>query len=301
MTGSGSYSISLAGKKLLVVWKGKRSLDILTSLYGAGVHFSSHEAVGPHFRISAGKPEEEIELYRGDRLLYLGPSEGAAAEILLDSTAHDLAYSFNSGPLLHAAAVSRNCCGILMPGDSGSGKSTLVAWLASKGWNYLTDEMAGIETGTRVIHGLYRSLHLRTPVWAFLGRVIYQRGASVGRGGYRTQRGFIVPIETINPGNTCQNPILQLIIFPKYVQGVRLAIGPLSIAQTTSRLMGCLVNVRNLPDHGLSEIVRLARETPAYALTYGKLDRVSSAIETLLDRSAAESRIKRDRANALHS
>ena len=32
--------------------------------------------------------------------------------------------------------------------------------------------------------------------------------------------------------------------------------------------MQCLVNARNLPDHGFAEVVRLAREVPAHAALF---------------------------------
>src|SRR5436190_21414781 len=43
--------------------------------------------------------------------------------------------------IFHAAALSYQERGLLLCGKSGSGKSTLAAWLTSKGYQYLTDEV----------------------------------------------------------------------------------------------------------------------------------------------------------------
>lgn len=44
------------------------------------------------------------------------------------------------------------------------------------------------------------------------------------------------------------------------------------------RLLGSLVNARNLPRHGASEVVRLAREIPAYSLSYSGFEQLGASL-----------------------
>jgi hypothetical protein len=45
--------------------------------------------------------------------------------------------------------------------------------------------------------------------------------------------------------------------------------------------MQTLVNARNLPEHGFSEITRLVRHIPAYVMRYGSFDQITHSVEQL--------------------
>ncbi|NJN95931.1 MAG: hypothetical protein HC875_18395 [Anaerolineales bacterium] len=47
--------------------------------------------------------------------------------------------------------------------------------------------------------------------------------------------------------------------------------------------MQCLINARNLPEHGFPEIVRLAALAPAYKISYAHFDQIGGQIEMLLN------------------
>jgi len=70
-------------------------------------------------------------------------------------------------------------------------------------------------------------------------------------------------------------------IFPRYQPDVEFALRPISKAQAGLALMECLINARNLPGHGLSEIARLAQVAPAYKLSYANFDQIGERIEAL--------------------
>jgi len=55
---------------------------------------------------------------------------------------------------------------------------------------------------------------------------------------------------------------LSLIIFPQYLPGGDFTTRSLSKAETGLELMQCLINARNLPEHGFPEVVRLAKRVP---------------------------------------
>lgn len=221
-----------------------------------------------------------------ESLLYRGESAGTAAAMLLDCIVHDLVDDCLVGPVYHAAAVSYRGRGILMPGMSGAGKTTLSAWLAGKGWDYLSDEIACVERGSMKMEAFYRSLHLRTPIAAPLRQLIPAAcagpGPGNGRGIYRSAQGLILPIDHVHPANRYHLPRVRLIVFPRYLPGAGGECPRLSPARACSRLMACAVNVRNLPDHGLDAVAELARRVPAYALIYDRLDHLESRLSNLL-------------------
>ena len=288
MTTRGTCAIDFAGTRLAISWEGGASLALLNALSLTQSAPAAGNGANSHFRLISAENGERVRLYRGDQLLYRGQSEGEAAGILLDCAVTDLADGCRIGPMFHAAAVSFCGHGILLPGGSGSGKTTLAAWLASKGWDYLSDEIACIAQGSMQIQAFYRSLHLRLPIAPPLQQLIAAvekyGDSSAGPRLYSGPQGVIVPIELIHPHNIYHTPELQMIVFPNYVPDADGEFIRLSQAQACVRMMGLAVNVRNLPGHGLAEISRLARRVPVYALIYGRLDRVEDEMEALLDK-----------------
>ncbi len=63
--------------------------------------------------------------------------------------------------ILHAATVAKDGKGVIISAPSGSGKSTLCAYLASQGWQLLSDELALIDVKTMNLHGLGRPISLK--------------------------------------------------------------------------------------------------------------------------------------------
>jgi hypothetical protein len=285
MTDTGTRVISFAGTRLVIAWEGRSAGAILNALCLADSTPAPGNDADPHFWLSSAQPDAAVCLHCRDRRLYEGPLAGVAAEILLDCMVHDLAAGCRIGPLFHAAAASYGGRGLLLPGQTGSGKTTLAAWLASRGWGYLTDEIACIEQGSQEIQAFHRALHLREPLCASVERLIAAAIESLdsacGLRAYRSSRGVIVPIEYIRPNNIYHTPEVRLIVFPQYLADADGELIRLSPAQACTRLMGCTVNVRNLSGHGLDEISRLARGTPAYALSYGRLEHLADQIAAL--------------------
>lgn len=62
---------------------------------------------------------------------------------------------------LHACVMEYNGQGVLLPADSGTGKSSLAAGLIQRGWRYLSDELALIDSRTRVVHPFPKALCIK--------------------------------------------------------------------------------------------------------------------------------------------
>ena len=94
----------------------------------------------------------------------------------------------------------------------------------------------------------------------------------------------LIPPTLFSPNTTLSEPPLRLIIFPHYQAGSNFELQQLSKAQAGLELMQCLINARNLPDHGFSEITRLTRTVPAYKMTYASFSQVGPHIFLLLEK-----------------
>jgi len=93
-------------------------------------------------------------------------------------------------------------------------------------------------------------------------------------------------ITWITPGNLgakiCLHASPQLLLFPQFKQNSDLHIVPMSTGQAAFALLQNLANARNLPDRGFRLTVELARNVPAYRVTYSDETAVSRWIHTQL-------------------
>ncbi|WP_434363017.1 HprK-related kinase A [Parasalinivibrio latis] len=63
--------------------------------------------------------------------------------------------------IVHAAVVAKNGKAVIICAPSGSGKSTLCAYLVSRGWKLLSDELALVDHNTLTVEGLNRPMNLK--------------------------------------------------------------------------------------------------------------------------------------------
>ncbi len=236
----------------------------------------------PHvtFQLSHHMQPYSLEVSRGKSQLYHGDSLPTVAEILLGDSCYHLVDKSQNGLLFHAAGVEKNGQGILMPGSIGAGKSTLTAWLLTQGCNYLSDELTYIPTGSEIMHCFARPLNLKPPARPVLHPYVDISQPS-------DQILSSPAVDLVSPllfkaSSIFSQPPLSLIIFPHYQADSDFALRPLSKAQAGLALMQCLVNARNLSQHGFPEITSLVARVPAYQLQYTHFDQINDSIEQLL-------------------
>ncbi|MFC1681474.1 hypothetical protein ACFL1S_06800 [Pseudomonadota bacterium] len=240
--------------------------------------------------VSTGAPAVKFRLHRvdgkmtllkGSKYLYQGNDEAALATILIRETIRSLIDQNADGLALHAAALSRNGKGILLPGRSGCGKTSLSTWLASRGFNYLTDEYVFIGNNTNTIQAFARPPNVKV-------RGIeeaLQRFFDMNKHEGQTLKGkqvAMIPTRLLNPGNKRECPSVDLILFPDFKKNSSFRLEELSKAQLGLALMESLVNARNLVGHGLGEVTRLARTSTSYRLKYGAFDQLGEAFDRIL-------------------
>lgn len=206
--------------------------------------------------------------------------EAVLAERWLGDACYHLADRSQGGLLLHAAALTWQGRGLILPGVSGTGKTTLTAWLLTQGFDYLTDELVFIPAGADTLQVFTRPLNLKANVSAALAQFVDIEGQAESI--LSSSTSLLVPPAVLKPTNTLSEPTLYLIIFPRYCSCSQFNLRPFSRARAGMFLMECLINARNLPDHGFAEIARLCRQVPAYQMSYSKFDQLAEQMDSLL-------------------
>ncbi len=124
--------------------------------------------------------------------------------------------------LIHAGAViPPNGGGIILAADSGHGKTTLVLKLISRGYKFLSDEMAAISRANKQVYPFPRSLRLRPDTLELVG-FSHATNKAV-----KWLDKFLLDIEHIQPHSMGQAVPIRYIIILKNPKGnaTELAVG----------------------------------------------------------------------------
>lgn len=271
MSNDSTYIASFSGLNIEI---GYNNLDAKLLIDFLVKDLPPEPSIAPDTRydvLLVGKPPK-ISLWQEDKKLYIGNSKHSLACFLMYELIHRFIVNHKEDLAIHAAALSYKNTGILIPGKSGSGKSTLIAWLTSKGFNYLTDELIFLSRNG-LIKPLIRPISLNFDVLSSLDNIVNLDKEQIlaGRGG------IMVPHRFLNANHVACTPVLSKILFPKYQEGSDVELKKISSAKSCFKLIGCHVNARNIPGHGFDQLASLTKQTESWQLTYG-------SFEGLLDR-----------------
>jgi hypothetical protein len=267
-------SVAFAGSTVALEYGGGPAAALVDFLLADVAAGPERGAGGPQWILRLVAPE-----LPGDLAPVQGwegpPGEGLQAlgaqtpEAVLGRLCYQLAWWSDRGLVFHAAAVCRRGRGLLLPGAIGAGKTTLAAWLAAQGCAYMSDELVCVQVGENegetVCQAFTRPLNLRA------GGLAALRAALPGvlpAGGPGEANVLLPPAHfgAVRPQSTAP---LGAVIFPDYSPGAALSFVQLAPAAAGLGLMQCLINGRNLPQHGFPAVARLARRVGAWQLTYG--------------------------------
>ena len=271
-----TYVVSFAGQSLAIKYPSSVAA-LIEFLYQDA---STDPAAIPDVTLTIDTDGDQLSLQQGTQSLYRGDDESELATTLIQQTIYHLIDKNKDGMALHAAALSINGKGIILPGASGRGKTTLSTWLATRGYNYLTDEYVFIKENTNTIQAFSRPPNVKVKGIDALDSY-FDINAHEGQT-IRSSQVAMIPPRLLNPNNKKEEAVVSLIVFPNYKKGVEYELEKLSKARAGLTLMECLVNARNLNGHGFSEATRLVRDTPAYLLTYSSVDQLSSQFQEIL-------------------
>jgi hypothetical protein len=216
--------------------------------------------------------DDWLRLEQGEAVLYRGPRSPYLLECLMQEVTTALVGACRERPLFHAAGVLFDGHGLLLGGASGNGKSTLAGHLTAAGGDYLSDEVVAVAPDGREMSGFPRPLILKAGA-AFLWRELLSEEAYPKLAHLPGGAVWLDP-ELLRAGCVRRAAPVSMLLFPCYTAGAPFAAQPLTPAEAAFRLMQLLVNAKNLPGHGFAAATRLARQTPAYSLTYAEATEV---------------------------
>ena len=223
---------------------------------------------------AAALPAEKSLLYRGESLGDLGSA-------LVGECIFNLCDRCDTGLVFHAAAVTRDGMTLALPASSGSGKTTLAAWLVRRGFNYLTDELVHVPSGSRRIAAFTRPYNFKRPAFELIANEFgLDANADYALTGSIAS---LIPHRRLAPWRPNEHaPQLTHIIFPRFDASSKSILQPLTPARAGLLLMNCLVNARNLQNHGFDEVGRLVRRVRAWSFDYCDFDAAEALLEPAL-------------------
>jgi hypothetical protein len=274
-------TLRYGGSAVTVEYEAGRPAEIVEFLFGslAPAHGETRPPL-TGYRVLAGKEPGTLALQMNRNTVYEGTDEGRLAELLMSGVCHDLADRSRGGLLIHAGAMAWRGKAVLLAGAVGAGKTTMALWLANRGLVYLTDEMVFAGYGSLTLKPFVRPLNLKSPSRKPL-KDAFDFEAHAGDL-MATPAGDLIPPAVLGTTGERDDLPPALFLFPRYVPGGDASLERLTGAQAGLELMQCLVNARNLPDHGFKAAVRLGASAPACRLSYGSFDQIAHRIDELL-------------------
>jgi len=278
--------ISFAGSSVRIDCRGDKAVEIVDFLYR---DLPPCDGPEPHvaLKLRVDPDLQKVILRRGKAVHYKGRSLAGLGAALLQHTLFHLADKSQGGLLLHAAAAAwRGRC-VLFPGKTQSGKSLLMSWLMTKGFEYLTDELVYLPFGAEEIQPFVRPLNIKASGRIALEPAVIDFEALAPH--LLSGPGVtLVPRSALGQSGAIHTTPLTMIVLPSFRSDAPLRFEPLPRAQTGMGLMACLINARNLPDHGFPEVTRVARGVQGYRLEYGNFSQLGGWVERLKAAAVAQ-------------
>jgi hypothetical protein len=187
-------------------------------------------------------------------------------------------------PLMHAGLVSKNGRGVLLAGPGGSGKSTSAVTCAYAGFDYLSDDLVGLEIssdGRLVGHSLYNSTFMEPDHLKRFSQL--ERHAIRGR--YSFEKKHLVLLSQIAALKFARSCRIHSVVLPRVLHRPRSVLLPASKGETLLALApsSLLVGERSHGMEGFNKLARLVERVPCYWLELANaLDEIPRVLEGLL-------------------
>jgi hypothetical protein len=177
--------------------------------------------------------------------------------------------------LLHAAAVSLDGLGVLLPAAMEAGKTTLSAGLIRSGFDYLTDEAAAIDPATRAVRSYAKPLSLDPGSWPVLPDL--RPDVDTVTAAYLEDQ-WQVPADAIRPESFGSPANVAVIVLPRYAVG-----SPTTLRRVrrSAALVATLEQTFHFHEHGANDLATLARvvgQARCYRLVSGDLAEACAAV-----------------------
>ncbi len=183
---------------------------------------------------------------------------------------------------LHAATMARSGCGVILAAKSGCGKSTLAAGLLSRGWGYLSDEIALIHPETLHIHGFPKAVCIKYGAFDLIERLnlpLWRRRHYVKA--LKGRVGYVSPHE-LGPQAVGQPCPVRYVIFPKYTEGSTPRLYEISRAEAVYALAEIALNRQAFGHRAVPILGEVVRGAACFGLDAGPIDETCDLLESLL-------------------
>jgi hypothetical protein len=179
---------------------------------------------------------------------------------------------------VHAGVLELDGRAIVLPAPSGTGKSTLTLALVSRGFGYLSDELAPIDLARRTVHAYSHALCLK----AVPGAITLPPGT------VQTPERWYVPPSALRARQVrSPTPIAALAFVRRHGTGPRLS--RLSPARAAAHLLNNALNPSAHPQQGLEAALSLAQSVACYEVDSSDLALACDALfETARTHPAGE-------------
>ena len=183
---------------------------------------------------------------------------------------------------LHAAVLSKNGIGLILPGLPGVGKSTLTAALCLTGWRVLSDEHALIPFGTNKLVPLCRPISLKNKSIEIIKS--FDPSVVLGPESQDTHKGTVAHMKADMASDSHDSELIPayLIIFPRYSPESKLVLN--KKPKTEAFMFAGLhsFNYSLLSQIGFDTMSTLMDAVNCYDLIYSDLEKALQAIEKLV-------------------
>ena len=192
--------------------------------------------------------------------------------------------------LLHAAALTREGVGVIIPGGPGFGKTTLAAALTSRGWKYASDEFAMIDTVDGSIVPYPKALSVKTGSMDLLRSFGLPVDAAPTFD--RADKGAIrlLPARAIHGDAVASSARIRLVVFPALTPGAEPDVAPMSQAESVFEMSRRCFNLLRFRSEAIGILSRVAASCHSYRLQSGDLGATCRLMDRLVQFVAADRR-----------
>ena len=185
--------------------------------------------------------------------------------------------------MLHAAAVEKNGCGIVMPAEPGSGKSTLTSALVYNGWRLFSDEIALCSLQDGLLYPCTRPINLKNNSIDILKHLI-GNSALFSEVAHDTHKGSVAllqpPAQSVREMHTPST--LNYYIFPKYQPGSLGKLTELSAGDAFKKIIHNSFNYHVLGVEAFNLVAQQLNQVKCYELTYSRFEDAFSIFDSLV-------------------
>ncbi len=186
---------------------------------------------------------------------------------------------------IHASAVARGNCAVLLPGVSGSGKSTLTAALVASGYDYCTDDLALLSGEPLRLRPLPLRIGLKRGSWLALRDFLPElRGLPEHERADGKSIKYLLPDEgRLAPASAERSLDIGAIVFPAYDPAGNGALAPIPRSEAFVRLTEAGYDLRGtLNESWVEAVLRWLAAITCYELRYSSLQQAVHAFSTVL-------------------